>query len=104
MILYRRHPRSAAAAIPAAARLDDPQATAKKISRVCGSEVEVDLSLADGVVSAFGMSARACALGQASASIVARNIIGASPHELYVLRDQMQAMLTKAAPPPTGKR
>ncbi len=94
----------AAAAIPAAARLENPQATAKKISRVCGSEVEVDLSLADGVVSAFGMSARACALGQASASIVARNIFGASPQELYVLRDQMRAMLKEAGSPPSGDR
>ncbi len=94
----------AAAAIPAASRLTDPQATAKKISRVCGSEVEVDLSLSDGVVSAFGMTARACALGQASASIVARNIIGTSPIELYALRDQMRAMLKEGSPPPTGER
>lgn len=94
----------AAAAIPAAQRLENPQATAKKISRVCGSEVEVDLSLEDGLVSAFGMTARACALGQASASIVARNIIGASPEGLYALRDQMRAMLKEEGSPPTGER
>ncbi len=94
----------AAAAIPAADRLENPQATAKKISRVCGSEVEVDVSVTDGVISAFGMTARACALGQASASIVARNIIGASPAELYQLRDQMTAMLKEGAPPPSGDR
>jgi len=94
----------AAAAIPAAQRLENPQATAKKISRVCGSEVEVDLSLEGGLVSAFGMTARACALGQASASIVARNIIGASPQELYALCDQMRKMLKEEGAPPTGER
>ena len=94
----------AAAAIPPVRRLDAPQATAMKVSRVCGSEVEADLSLEDGVVSEFGMSARACALGQASASIVARNIIGASADELYRLRDEMRAMLKEGGPAPSGAR
>ena len=95
----------AAAAIPPARRLDAPQASAKKVSRVCGSEVEVDLSLdGAGAVCEFGMSARACALGQAAASIVARNIIGARAEELYRLRDEMRAMLKENAPPPAGER
>lgn len=94
----------AAAAIPAAARLDAPQASAAKVSRVCGSEVEVDLSLRDGVVVEFGMAARACALGQASASIVARNIVGAAAEELYRLRDEMRAMLKEGAAEPSGPR
>ncbi len=94
----------AAAAIPVARRLDAPGATAKKISRVCGSEIEVDLTLKDGVVAEFGMKARACALGQAAASIVARNIVGASVDELYRLRDQMRAMLKAGGSPPTGVR
>lgn len=94
----------AAAAIPPARRLENPQASAKKVSRVCGSEVEVDLSLEDDAVSAFGMTARACALGQAAASIVARNIIGARVPELYALRDDMRAMLKEGGPPPGGER
>lgn len=94
----------AAAAIPPTHRLEAPQATAIKVSRVCGSEVEVDLSITDDVVSAFGMSARACALGQASASILARNIIGASVDELRVLRDEMRAMLKEGGQPPAGER
>jgi len=95
----------AAAAIPPARRLDAPQASAKKVSRVCGSEVEVDLSIdADGAVAEFGMNARACALGQAAASIVARNIIGACADALYRLRDEMRAMLKENAPPPSGAR
>lgn len=94
----------AAAAIPPAHRLEAPQATAMKVSRVCGSEVEVDLSLEDGVVSAFGMSARACALGQASASILARHIVGASADELRGLRNEMRAMLKEGGQPPVGER
>jgi NifU-like protein involved in Fe-S cluster formation len=94
----------AAAAIPLARRLAAPGASAKKISRVCGSEIEVDLTLKDRVVAEFGMAARACALGQAAASIVARNIAGASVDELYQLRDEMRAMLKEDGPAPTGAR
>ena len=93
----------AAAAIPPARRLETPQASAKKVSRVCGSEVEVDLSLDGDVVAEFGMEARACALGQAASSIVARNIVGARVGELYALRDAMRAMLKEDGPPPVGE-
>jgi len=102
--LYSDKLLEAAAAIPPARRLSDAHASAKKVSRVCGSEVEVDIKLEDGVVADFGMEAHACALGQASASIVARNIIGARADELYVLRDQMRAMLKEAGPAPSGER
>lgn len=94
----------AAGSIPAAKRLSAPNASSKKVSRVCGSEVEVDLVLSDGKVAEFGMEARACALGQAAASIVARNIIGAQAAELYRLRDEMRAMLKDNGPPPAGER
>lgn len=102
--LYSDRILEAAAAIPPARRLAAPHASAKKVSRVCGSEVEVDLCLEGGEVSDFGMEARACALGQAAASIVARNIVGAGAEELYRLRDEMRAMLKEGGPPPTGAR
>ncbi len=94
----------AAAGIPAARRLDAPDASAKKVSRVCGSEVEVDVKIDGGVIEDFGMIARACALGQAAASLAAQNIIGAAPVELFRLRDEMRAMLKEGGPPPTGAR
>jgi NifU-like protein involved in Fe-S cluster formation len=94
----------AAATIPPARRLDAPDATAKKVSRVCGSEVEVDIVMKGQVVADFGMTARACALGQAAASIVARNIIGANAAELFAVRDEMRAMLKENGPPPGGER
>lgn len=102
--LYTDGVLDAAAAIPPARRLDEPQASATKVSRVCGSEVTVDLSLDDGAVSDFGMEARACALGQASASILARNIIGAKVNDLYRVRDEMRAMLKEGAESPSGER
>lgn len=102
--LYTGGVLDAAAAIPPAHRLAAPHASAVKVSRVCGSEVAVDLMVEDGIVTAFGMEAKACALGQASASIVARNIVGAGTPELYRLRDEMRAMLKDGGPPPSGAR
>ncbi|PQA87856.1 iron-sulfur cluster assembly scaffold protein [Hyphococcus luteus] len=102
--LYTGGVLDAAAAIPPAHRLPSPDASATKSSRVCGSEVTVDLAMDGDHVSDFGMEAKACALGQASASILARNIIGASAKELYVLRNQMRAMLKEEGAPPEGER
>lgn len=102
--LYSGGVLDAAAAIPPARRLDTPDSSATKASRVCGSEVTVDLVMKDGVVADFGMEAKACALGQASASILARNIVGTEADELYRLRDEMRAMLKDGAPPPSGAR
>lgn len=94
----------AAAAIPPARRLESADASATKTSRVCGSEIDVDLKMDGDRVAEFGMAARACALGQASASIVARRIIGASAGELLRLRDDMRAMLKENGAPPSGGR
>ncbi|GJL90968.1 iron-sulfur cluster assembly scaffold protein [Hyphococcus sp.] len=102
--LYTGGVLDAAAAIPPAHRLTSPDASAVKVSRVCGSEVAVDLEIKDGIVTALGMEANACALGQASASIVARNIVGAKISELYRLRDEMRAMLKDNGPVPSGER
>ncbi|MEX0645174.1 MAG: iron-sulfur cluster assembly scaffold protein [Parvularculaceae bacterium] len=102
--IYSQQILDAAGAIPPARRLDRPDATAKKVSRVCGSEVTVDLKMKGGKVADFGIEARACALGQAASSIVARNIVGASAEELYDLRDQMRAMLRESGPAPKGAR
>lgn len=102
--LYSDRILAAAAAIPPARRLPKPDASARKVSRVCGSEVAVDLVMIEGRVADAGVEAKACALGQASASIVARNIIGATPAELFQLRDEMRAMLKETGPAPAGER
>jgi len=92
-----------AADIPRLGRLPAPQATATAYSRLCGSTITVDLTVADGKVADFAQELKACALGQASASVMARNIVGASPAELRALREDMRKMLKENGPPPTGK-
>ncbi|WP_102959203.1 iron-sulfur cluster assembly scaffold protein [Mangrovicella endophytica] len=89
--------------IPRIGRLDAPDATARAHSKLCGSTVTIDLSLKDGSVADFAHDVKACALGQASSSIMARNIIGATPAELRDVREMMRRMLKENGPSPTGR-
>lgn len=89
--------------IPRIGRLDAPDATATAHSKLCGSTVTIDLSVRDGVVSDFAHEVRACALGQASSSIMAANVVGASVDELRAVRAQMLAMLKENGEAPTGR-
>ena len=101
--IYNRRVLELAADIPRQGRLPAPQATAKAHSKLCGSTVTVDLRVADGVVSDFAHDVRACALGQASSSLMARHVVGSTPEELEALRETMVAMLKAGGPPPQGK-
>lgn len=89
-----------AATIPLTDRLDDPDASVTRRSPLCGSTVTVDVAVADGRISAFGQDVKACALGQAAASILARHVIGLSEGEVVGLRDGLAAMLKSGGPPP----
>lgn len=89
--------------IPRIGVLDDADASARAHSKLCGSTVKIWLKLDDDIVSDFSHEVKACALGQASSSIMANNIIGASTEELRTVRDQMSAMLKEGGPPPTGR-
>jgi NifU-like protein involved in Fe-S cluster formation len=89
--------------IPRIGRLADADATAKAHSRLCGSTVIVDIKVADGRVVDFAHDVRACALGQASSSIMAKNIVGASAQELREVRQAMIRMLKENGPPPEGR-
>lgn len=89
--------------IPRLGRLEAPDATATAHSRLCGSTVTVDIKMTDGVVSDFAHEVKACALGQASSSIMARTVIGASGAEIRQAREEMRAMLKENGPPPGGK-
>jgi NifU-like protein involved in Fe-S cluster formation len=84
-------------------RLTQPDASARKVSRLCGSVIEVDIKVEDGTISAYGHEVAACALGQTSAAIVAREIVGTPAAEFRRLRDEMVAMLKANGPPPSGK-
>ncbi len=89
-----------AANIPLTERLADPDATARRRSPLCGSNVTVDVKMEDGRVSAFGQDVKACALGQAAAAVVGGCIIGRTRAEVERARDQLRAMLKEGAPPP----
>ncbi len=88
--------------IPRLGRMAAPDATATAHSRLCGSTVTVDVTMADGVVTDFAHEVKACALGQASSSIMARTIIGQSAASLRAVREDMRRMLKENGAPPDG--
>ena len=92
-----------AADIPRQGRLAHQDATATIHSKLCGSTVTIDLAMKDGKISDFAHEVKACALGQASSSIMARYIIGATPEELREVRRAVRAMLKENGAPPSGK-
>ena len=99
--LYNTEILRLAATIPHHDRLPDPMGSAEKRSPVCGSRVTVDVNVdAAGRVSEVGLLVRACALGQASSSLLGASVIGKSPEELAVARDALTAWLAGEGPLP----
>jgi len=81
-------------AIPHDRRLTDPMASVERRSPICGSRVTVDLNLDEaGRVTEVGMLVRACALGQASATLLSAHVVGRSVTELAAARDELTAWL-----------
>lgn len=101
--IYNRRILELAGDIPRLGRLARADASATAHSKLCGSTVTVDVAMRDGKVSDFAHDVKACALGQASSSIMARNVIGATPEELRDVRDQVRRMLKENGAPPSGK-
>jgi NifU-like protein involved in Fe-S cluster formation len=92
-----------AANMPRAGRLAHPDASVEKIAKLCGSRVLVDVVVADGRVADFAQDVKACALGQAAASVLGANVMGASLAELETARGQLRAMLKEGAAAPDGR-
>lgn len=101
--IYNKKILELAADIPRLGRLESPTASARAHSRLCGSTVTVDLVMEDGKVTDFAHDVRACALGQASSSLMARLVIGSTADELRDVRQKMYAMLKENGPPPDGR-
>jgi NifU-like protein involved in Fe-S cluster formation len=89
--------------IPRLGRLPDAQASATAHSKLCGSTVTIDLKMEGDEVTDFAHEVKACALGQASSSIMARHVIGAKADELRDLRETVRKMLKENGAPPPGK-
>lgn len=84
-------------------RLENPSASAKAHSKLCGSTVVVDIVVEDGIVTDYAHEVKACALGQASSSIMARHVVGSTAEELRGLRECLHTMLKDGGSPPDGK-
>jgi NifU-like protein involved in Fe-S cluster formation len=98
--VYNKRIIELAGTIPRIGRLQDPGASATAHSRLCGSTVTVDLKMDGDTVTDFAHEVKACALGQASSSIMARNVIGAKADELRDLRETVRRMLKENGEPP----
>jgi NifU-like protein involved in Fe-S cluster formation len=92
-----------AAGIPRLGRLEHPDASATAHSRLCGSTVTVDLKMDGDLVTDFAHEVKACALGQASSSIMANHVVGSNAAELRDLREIVRRMLKENGAPPNGK-
>ena len=101
--VYNKRIIELAGSIPRLGRLDAPQASATAHSKLCGSTVTVDLKMNGAVVTDFAHDVKACALGQASSSIMARNVVGSNAAELRELRETVRRMLKDNGAPPSGK-
>jgi SUF system NifU family Fe-S assembly protein len=101
--IYNKRILELASDIPRLGRLPDADASARAHSKLCGSTVTVDLRMEGDVVTDFAHEVKACALGQASSSIMARHVVGSTAEELRVLRETMRRMLKENGSPPSGK-
>src|SRR3954451_13562266 len=101
--VYNRRILELAGNIPRLGRLPDADATATAHSKLCGSTVTVDIKMDGDEVTDFAHDVKACALGQASSSIMARNVVGAKAQELRELRESVRRMLKENGAAPGGK-
>lgn len=101
--IYNKRILELAADIPRLGRLSAPDGSATAHSKLCGSIVTVDLTVENGTVSDFAHDVKACALGQASSSIMARHVVGATAEELRGVREAMRRMLKEGGDAPSGK-
>lgn len=83
--------------------LENPDAKSRVHSKLCGSTVDVSLNMDKNIVTDFAHKVKACALGQAASSIMARVVVGSNANEIRELRNTMYKMLKEDGPAPTGK-
>jgi NifU-like protein involved in Fe-S cluster formation len=101
--LYSAKLLTLAANMPRLGRLAAPDASAEKVSKLCGSRVVVDVRTEGDRVVDFAQDVKACALGQASAAVLGEHVVGASLAEIEMARDQFRAMLKQGADAPDGR-
>ncbi len=101
--IYHNRVLELAANIPNAERLANPDGSARKVSRVCGSVITADVNLdSDGKIIDIGFEPEACVLGQTSCSVLSAHAKGKALADIVAIRDAFKAMLKEGAPPPEG--
>ena len=101
--LYNERILELAATLSKVGRLENAEFSSEAVSRLCGSKVTVDIKISGDKVNDFSHVVKACALGQASSSVIAKKIIGTDINELLDLKIRMKEMLKDDGPPPSGK-
>ncbi len=101
--IYNKRIIELAGNIPRLGRLPAPDASATAHSKLCGSTVKIDLTMDGPVVTDFAHDVKACALGQASSSIMASHVVGSTADELRALHETVRKMLKENGRPPEGK-
>lgn len=92
-----------AASIPHDERLAAPHGSAERRSPVCGGRIAVDVRTdAAGRIVELGQEVRACALGQASASLMGAHAIGRTAADLLAARGDLADYLSGARSDPGG--
>jgi len=100
--LYNRDILHLSATIGHTERLENPDMTVSKNSRICGSKITIDVTLKDGVITQYGQEVKACALGQASAAIVSEHAIGLDRDSFIPIANAFEAMVTSGTALPGG--
>ena len=101
--LYNERILELAATLSKVGRLENAEFSSEAVSRLCGSKVTVDIKISGNKINDFSHVVKACALGQASSSVMAKKIIGTEINELLDLKIRMKEMLKDNGPPPSGK-
>ena len=101
--LYNERILELAATLSKVGRLENAEFSSEAVSRLCGSKVTIDIKISGNKVNDFSHVVKACALGQASSSVMAKKIIGTDINELLDLKIRMKEMLKHDGPPPSGK-
>jgi SUF system NifU family Fe-S assembly protein len=101
--LYNDRILELAATLSKVGRLENAEFSSEAVSRLCGSKVTVDIKISGNKINDFSHVVKACALGQASSSVMAKKIIGTEINELLDLKIRMKEMLKDDGPPPSGK-
>lgn len=98
--LYNSQILELAANIPHSGRLPNPDATATAHSKLCGSTITIDLKMDGDRIVDFGQSVKACLLGQSSAAIMGRHVVGASAAQVRDIAARVRKMLKEGGAPP----